>query len=430
MLRLPIFILLIMWIQPAWSAVTFSAGNSILASNASVSTSTPTDTGLAVSLSGYTGDALVVSSFSGQKSNNSDPITASYRLAYNGGVVGLSRSRIISKSSAAAGAGSSVGIASIVDATDITLQHSRIGSPSLETLAGSTLSVIPLTSGGTTLNHSSASVTTGASTSSTSFSPVATASAFTVPAVHADTSEIFIMASFQVAVSGIGLPPPGQGTWKLQVSVFGSGIWTDVGNQMQREISTDSGIATLVGLADLTTADDYEVRLVHASDGAATLSTTNVDLVAVSLSIDETSYLQSYEADTIGSTGASLSVPVDTDMQVFAATSITADSTTNATGTYLLNHNDGTTLNLMSSSTREVNNPDLGSVALSGIVSVAAADTNTLELSVNSNNLTFSSDTNFVAFGLTSVPENSSIAWVTGFFALLLVLKRRHYKRS
>lgn len=428
MSRCLLFIFLYIAIVPTtWAAVTFSAGNDRLLVDSTTSSSTPVNTGLAVSLGGYTGDALVVSSFSGEKTNNSEPVIAQYQLAYNGSVIGQPRFRNIQKSSAAAGAGSSVGVVTISNSNDITLQHAENNSKAnLTTLTGSTLSVIPLTSGATTLNHAHQSVLDpSASTTGSSFSQVTATSSFSVPAVHSGTSEIFVMASF-----GVSADQSGSGSWQLQVRDVATGTWVNVGNQAQRAIGTSEGIVTVVGLADVSAAGSYEARLLHASDGTAQLSTTNIDLVALSLSIGANEYLQSYEATTIGATGASLSIPVGQDMQVFAAANITANSSNNDTGTYLLNLNDGASTNLISSSTREVDSANLGSVALSGVVSLVASNSNTLEMSVDSANLGFSSDSNLVAFGLTSVPEHSSIAWISALVVLIFALRKRSSKQD
>ncbi len=420
-LRFVSFLILI-GVQSLLSQTAFESVRDILPSDSTTSSATLVDTGLAVSLGNYTGEALVVSSFSGEKTNNAEVLIATYQMAYSGSAIDQPHLRSIQKTSSAAGAGSSVSIVNLTSPANITLQHSENNSKSnLTTLTGSTLSAIPLSAGGMTLNHAYTSVLDPDSpTAVTDFSPVVTSSSFSVPAVHDGTSEIFIMASFDVIANQSGL-----GTWKLQVKDATSGIWVDAGNHARRSIGTSEGIVTLVALADVSASDNYEVRLVHASDGSAVLTTRNVDLAAVSLSIDQDFYLQSYEADAISPTGATMSIPVASDMQVFAASNITSGSVQNDTGVFSLSLDDGATSTLLASSKREVTSNLFGSVVLAGIVSASASNTNILGMSIDTTNIGFEADSNFVAFGLTAVPESKNFALALGLATCLFVVRRR-----
>lgn len=418
------------WGQILVADITFDSQSVKLEADATTALTTYTDTGLSVNLGGYSGAAFVMSTFSGKKSNSSNFFEADYQLYdYNSNsVLGQVHKRQIEKTSTAAGAGSALGIVNL-SGNSVTLQHARTlysQSNSLITLAGSTLTAIPLSSGTTDLSYASASQLLGVNTSLSDYSSVVTTTgSFNVPAVHEGTKEVFVAAAFDVIASGSG-----QGSWKLQFKPATGGVWQDVGNTAFRGVNSSEGIVTMVGLADISDAGDYIVRLVQAIDVAGgTLTTSNVDIAAISLSIDATQYLQSYETTVNGvDTTISMQLSLDEDMPVFAAANITANSSGNDTGTYFLSAIDDGSTSILASSTREVLSSSLGSVGLSSIYNFTAAGTNSITLTIDSAYLGFDSNSNFVAFELTSttaIPEPATVGFLLGIGAFTLAMLRR-----
>ncbi|MBT8036330.1 MAG: PEP-CTERM sorting domain-containing protein [Verrucomicrobiae bacterium] len=413
----------------ASASITFTSKTTLLTADSATSSTTPVNvSGLSTSLTGYTGKAMVMSTFSSQKGSNSSSLTATYRL-HDGAAVGQDHMRVLTKNDAYdTGAGSVLGIADITSGSAVNLQHSRTSSKSidLETLAGSTLTAIPLTAGGKTLDYTSLSSSSSVTNSSSSDVTVASltgANTLSVAAVHDGTSEVFVMASFDTyAAADL------DASWSLQYRAEGdTGSWTDIGKQAQRSVTANEGIVTLVGLADLSAAGNYDIQLVQRSDGSNNLTTLGANIVALSLAIDENEYLQSYEATSVGATGATLDIDLSEDMDVFAVSNITAE--TNGTSTidnYNLLSNDGTSDTTLAYSTREVGSTDLGSVGLGSISSMLASNNNSFEINSTGTILEFNPDSNFVAFGLTSVPEPSSSA----LLALSATLFAWHRRRK
>ncbi|WP_162027724.1 MULTISPECIES: hypothetical protein [unclassified Lentimonas] len=412
-------------IQQAALAVTFDASYAITSADADTNSDTLVDvTGLSVTLPSYSGDVLMISSYSANKKNNSDELTARHQLDANGSPVGIERDRHIIKSSAAAGAGAAIGVVNVSSGGSMTLQHAKStgDKPGLSTLSHSTLTAIPLTSGGKTLSHA---YTSSTDTVTSNVEEVAKTTALNVANIHGGTAEVFIMATFETVSSGTS-----NASWQLEYRTAETGLWEVAGNASSRKLDTNQGVAAVTALADLDAAGDYEFRLTQSLVSGDNFSTLDVDLVALSLSIDADTYLQSYEQYTVGSTGATLDLAVSEDMDVFVAASVTATSTSSTTGEYQLFLDGGTTSSIVAGSTREVDTGDVGSVALTGVYSLLASDTNTLTLQTDDADLTFGTDgNNVVGFGLTAVPEPSQYTLIFCVLTFAVVLRRRRPNR-
>ena len=105
------------------------------------------------------------------------------------------------------------------------------------------------------------------------------------------------------------------------------------GSTARRAVDANSGIVTLVGLADLGesgSSGNYQVRLVQSSDDNSTqITTSNVDVVGISLSVNATEYLQTYEG-TFSTSGSSMTIDLTQDMDVFSVANISARLMTEA----------------------------------------------------------------------------------------------------
>lgn len=164
-----------------------------------------------------------------------------------------------------------------------TLQHKVSVAKNTETVA--TIVAVALntdTDPYPALNNDMKAITTGITTTSTSF--------VAVTGLTTDAINLPVTGGFLVAASiNCDKTAPGSGDdtgeWGLQMRK-GSGSYSDIGNSVQRTMSTgsDIGIVTLIALLEEQPASNYNFRVVdRIVTGSTEIETLNTTLVAVAL---------------------------------------------------------------------------------------------------------------------------------------------------
>ncbi len=211
--------------------------------------------------------------------------TMTYRIVDNtGGLVSGTIQRLLEK----AGRDNDEGIGGLVYIFDVSeinearsfkLQHSS--SVAKDTKTDATIIAIALNTDTTPypgLNNDFKSISTGVTTSSTSFTAVTglVTGAINLPT----TGDLLVIASINSnSTSGTGI----HGEWTLQKKK-GIGSFVDIGSSVARTLAgtDDLGMIFLVALEEDQTTDDYYFQIAHKTD-SGTIQTLNTALAAVSL---------------------------------------------------------------------------------------------------------------------------------------------------